>query len=92
MSLKVYIGLKKALDSKDFAVRLATASLMIQLNFEVELAEPVLREGLKSKDVALKTQAAFLLSQRGLGADVVLPIFLEGLKSDQAAGLKANVG
>jgi HEAT repeat protein len=78
-------GLKKALDNKDFAVRLATASLMIQLNFEVELAEPVLREGLKSKDIALKTQSAFLLSQRGLGADVVLPIFLEGLKSEQAA-------
>jgi HEAT repeat protein len=78
-------GLKKALANPDFAVRIATAGLMIQLNLEVGLAEPMLREGLKSTDTALKTQAAFLLSQRGLGADVVVPIFLEGLKSDQAS-------
>src|SRR5205085_2799228 len=45
-------GLKKALGNPDFAVRIATAGLMIQLNLEVDLAEPVLRDGLKSKDTA----------------------------------------
>src|SRR5262249_37220677 len=50
-------GLKKALAHADFAVRLKTASLMSDLNLEVDLAEPVLLEGLKQKDEALKMQA-----------------------------------
>jgi HEAT repeat protein len=91
-------GLKKALSHPDPAIRINTASLMTQLNLEVDLAEPVLLEGLKEKDQALKMQAAYALSQRGLQADVVLPIFIAGLKNElpsvrrQAAEALARYG
>src|SRR5262249_49078402 len=75
-------GLKKALSNPDPTVRITTASLMVALNFEVALAEPVLLDGLKSKDGVLKMQAAHTLSSRGLQPDVVLPIFLDGLKHE----------
>jgi HEAT repeat protein len=78
-------GLKKALSHKDPAVRVMTASLMAQLNLEMELAEPILLEALKEKDETLKMQAANALSLRGLQADVVLPIFLAGLKNPTAS-------
>ncbi len=78
-------GLKKALGNPDSAVRITTASLMVQLNFEVELAVPTLVEGLKEKNSDLKMQAAHALSLRGLREDEVLPIFLDGLKSATAS-------
>jgi HEAT repeat protein len=78
-------GLRKALEHKDPAIRITTASLMAQLDFEVKLAEPVLVEGLKEKDEALKMQAAYALSLRGLRADEVLPIFVAGLKNPTAS-------
>jgi HEAT repeat protein len=72
-------GLKKALSHPDVATRIATASLMTQLNLEVALAEPILLDGLKNKDEALKMQAAHALSLRGLQEDAVVPIFIAGL-------------
>ncbi|HEX3315408.1 MAG TPA: HEAT repeat domain-containing protein [Gemmataceae bacterium] len=80
-------GLKKALASTDPAIRINTASLMMTLNLEPALAEPVLLDALKTGNTALKTQAAYTLAKRGMGADVVVPIFLEGLK-DKAAGIR----
>lgn len=73
-------GLKKALGDSDVKTRITTASLMVQLNIEVELAQPILVEALKNKDDALKMQAAYTLSLRGLQEKEVLPIFLDGLK------------
>ena len=78
-------GLKKALDSTDPSIRINTASLMMTLNMEPALAEPVLIEAMKTGDTAQKTQAAYTLSQRGMGAEIVLPIFLEGLKDKTAS-------
>jgi HEAT repeat protein len=91
-------GLKKALSNPDATVRITTASLMVQLNLEVALAEPILLEGVKHKDEALKTQAAYALALRGLQGDVVLPIFLAALKNEtpsvrrQAAEMIAKYG
>src|SRR5262249_48882478 len=78
-------GLKKALANNDATVRITTASLMVQLGFEVELAVPTLVEALKDKNNDLKMQAAHALSLRGLREDEVLPIFLAGMKSEQAS-------
>ena len=75
-------GLKKALTHPDATTRITTASLLVQLNFEVALAEPVLLEGIKHQDEALKAQAAYALSLRGLQEAEVLPIFLASLKSE----------
>ena len=80
-------GLKKALESTDPSIRINTASLMMTLNLEPALAEPVLVDALKTGNTALKTQAAYTLAKRGMGADVVVPIFLEGLK-DKGAGIR----
>jgi HEAT repeat protein len=91
-------GLKKALGNSDATTRITTASLMVQLNFEVGLAEPVLLEGVKNKDEALKTQAAYALALRGLQPDVVLPIFIAALQNEmpsvrrQAAEMIAKYG
>jgi HEAT repeat protein len=78
-------GLKKALANLDEAVRIKTASLMTELNLELELAAPILVEGLKHKDEALKMQAAHALSIRGLRENEVLPIFIAGLSNDLAS-------
>jgi HEAT repeat protein len=78
-------GLKKALSHPELAVRIKTASLMTELNLEVDLAAPILLEGLKQKDEALKMQAAHALSLRGLQEDEVLPIFIDGLKNGIAS-------
>ena len=78
-------GLKKALGHPDLKTRITTASLMTQLNLELELAAPILVEGLKAKDESLKMQAAHALSLRGLREDEVLPIFIAGLKNDEAS-------
>jgi HEAT repeat protein len=78
-------GLKKALGHPDVGTRIKTASLMMSLKFEVNLAVPVLVEGLKNKDEALKIQAAHALSLQGLREDEVLPIFIDGLKNDLAS-------
>ena len=78
-------GLKKALSHPELGTRIKTASLMTELNFEVDLAAPILLEGLKQKDQSLKMQAAHALSIRGLQEDEVLPIFIDGLKSDVAS-------
>jgi HEAT repeat protein len=78
-------GLKKALSHKDPVVRIATASLMLDMNLEPDLAEPILRDALKLEDAALKTQAAYTLAKKGLQADDVLPLFLAGLKNEKAA-------
>lgn len=75
-------GLKKALSNPDAATRITTASLMVQLNLEIALAEPILVEGIKHKDQALKMQAAYALSLRGLQEAEVLPIFLASLKNE----------
>lgn len=91
-------GLKKALAHDDARTRITTASLMVELNFEVALAEPVLLEGVKHADEALRTQAAYALALRGLQADVVLPIFIAALKNEipsvrrQAAQMIARYG
>ena len=91
-------GLKKALESTDPSIRINTASLMMALNFEPALAEPVLVEAMKTGDTAQKTQAAYTLAKRGMGAEVVIPIFLEGLKDKapsvrrQSAEALANYG
>jgi len=91
-------GLRKALSNPDATTRITTASLMVQLNLEVALAEPVLLEGVKHKDEALKTQAAYALALRGLQPDVVLPIFINALKNEtpsvrrQAAEMIAKYG
>ncbi len=77
-------GLKKALSHKDLATRIKTATLMMDLNLEIDLAQPILVEGLKSEDGALKTQCAYALAKKGLKADEVLPIFLDGLKHSDA--------
>ncbi|MBM3992649.1 MAG: hypothetical protein FJ303_00605 [Planctomycetes bacterium] len=77
-------GLKKALEHKDFSVRIKTAVTMTELNLEVELAAPILVEGLSQKDEALKVQCANALSARGLRVDEVLPIFLAGLENPMA--------
>jgi HEAT repeat protein len=77
-------GLKKALSNSDPAVRISTAGLMVSLNIEVDLAEPVLLDGLKEKDESLKVQSAYALAQRGLQVDAVLPIFIAGLKHENA--------
>ena len=79
------LGLKKALDSTDPSIRINTASLMMTLNLEPALAEPVLIEAMKTGNTAQKTQAAYTLSQRGMGAEIVLPIFLDGLKDKTAS-------
>jgi HEAT repeat protein len=90
--------LQKALTHKESSVRIMTASLMAELNFEVDSATPVLVEGLKHKDDALKMQAAYALSIRGLQQKEVLPIFIDGLKHEtasvrrQAAGAIARYG
>ncbi len=78
-------GLKKALSHADPVIRMNTASLMVQLNVEVDLAVPVLLEGLKSKDRAAQIQAANTLAQRGLQTDAVLPIFIDGLNETAPA-------
>ena len=78
-------GLKKALSHEDLKTRITTASLMTQLNFEVELAEPVLVDGLKAKDEGLKMQAAHALALRGLRENEVLPIFIAGLEHELAS-------
>ena len=78
-------GLKKALSHPELGTRIKTASLMTELNLEVDLAAPILLEGLKQKDQALKMQAAHALSIRGLQEDEVLPIFIDGLKSEVAS-------
>ena len=78
-------GLKKALSHPDLKTRITTASLMTQLNLELELAAPILVEGLKANDEGLKMQAAHALSLRGLREDEVLPIFIAGLKNEQAS-------
>jgi HEAT repeat protein len=78
-------GLKKALGHQDAAIRIPTASLMAELNFEIDLAEPVLLEGLKEKNKALRMQAAHALALRGRKAAEVLPIFIDGLKNDLAS-------
>ena len=75
---------EEALANPDATVRITTASLMVQLNFEVDLATPALVDGLKEKNNDLKMQAAHALSSRGLRGDEVLPIFLEGMKSNVA--------
>ena len=91
-------GLKKALSHPELKTRITTASLMTELNLEVELAAPILLEGLKQKDEALKMQAAHALSLRGLQGDEVLPIFIAGLKNEtpsvrrQAAEMIARYG
>jgi HEAT repeat protein len=77
-------GLKKALGNADAKVRINTASLMSELNLEVDLAEPILLEGIKLKDQAIKMQAAHALSLRGLKADEVLPIFIANLDNEEA--------
>ena len=77
-------GLKKALASEDSTIRINVASLMMTLNMEPALAEPILLEALKSGTTAQKTQAANTLSQRGMGAEVLVPIFLDGLKDKDA--------
>ena len=59
-------GLKKALSHPELKTRITTASLMTQLNLELELAAPILVEGLKADDEGLKMQAAHALSLRGL--------------------------
>jgi HEAT repeat protein len=78
-------GLKQALSHKDVAVRVKTATLMLDLNLEPALAEPILRDALKGDNADLKTQAAYSLAKKGLGADVVVPIFLDGLKNPTAS-------
>ncbi len=75
-------GLKKALSHPDLKTRITTASLMTELNLEVELAAPILLEGLKQKDEALKMQAVHSLALRGLRSDEVLPILIAGLKNE----------
>jgi HEAT repeat protein len=77
-------SLKKALSHADPAIRMNTASLMVALNLEVDLAEPILLDGLKAKDLAARIQAANTLAQRGLQTDAVLPIFIDGLSADTA--------
>src|SRR5207244_11853814 len=47
-------GLKKALSHPELGTRSKTASLMTELNLELDLAAPILLDGLKQKDEALK--------------------------------------
>src|SRR5262249_16711772 len=77
--------LKKALANEDPAIRINTASLMVELNLEVALGGPGRLEGLKEENAVLRAQAGYALSQRGLEPDVVLPIFVEGLKNELAS-------
>ncbi len=72
--------LTKALESKDAKVRINTASLMVNVSFDIDKAMPVLVEALKNDDLGLKMQAAFTLAQRRLQTDKVTPIFIDGLK------------
>src|SRR5207253_10117230 len=62
-----------------------TAGLMVTLDVEADLAEPVLVAGLKEPNEALKVQAAHALAQRGLHADAVLPVVTAGLKNELAS-------
>ena len=78
-------ALKKALSHKDPAIRIPTACLMVTLDLQAALAEPVLVAGLKEPSEALKVQAADALSQRGLQADAVLPIVIAGSKNELAS-------
>ena len=73
--------LKKALQDKDFSVRVRTASLMINMNWETELASSILVEGLKKKDLDTQLQAAITLSNRGLRSEEVIPVLLKGIES-----------
>jgi HEAT repeat protein len=75
---------KKALQSKDDKVRINTASLMVNVNFDVNEAIPVLSEALKNNDLGLKMQAAHALASRQLQTDKLLPFFIEGLKHESA--------
>ncbi len=73
-------GLKKALAHKDAKIRINTASLMVSLNMETDLAIPVLVKGLKHDDLGLRMQAASTLARRGKRSDDVLPVLIAGLK------------
>lgn len=93
--------LKKALASKDDKVRINTASLMVQVGFDVNDATPVLLDALKNDDLGLRMQAAFTMAQRNLQTDKVQPIFIDGLKHNstgvrvqacQGLGMLGNFG
>jgi HEAT repeat protein len=72
--------LKKALGSEDSKVRINTASLMVQMNVDVNDATPILVDALKTDDLALRMQAASTLASRNLATDKVEPIFIDGVK------------
>jgi HEAT repeat protein len=77
-------GMKKALAHPELATRIKVAVTMTDLNYEIELAAPVLLDGIKQKDISLKMQSANALSLRSLRPDDVLPIFIDRLKDKEA--------
>jgi HEAT repeat protein len=77
-------GFQLALTHKDIKVRVNTASLMVQVNFDVQSAFPILRDALGEKDLALRMQAAHALAQRRQDSEKCLPIFIDGLKHEKS--------
>lgn len=73
-------GLRKGLDSKDAPIRINTASLMMSVGLDRNLAQPILVEGLKEKDDGLRMQAAHALAMARLESTKVVPTLIEGLK------------
>jgi HEAT repeat protein len=85
-------GFLKALASKDDNIRINTAGLMLQVNFEPNSAVPVLVEALKHQKDAARIIAALALAQSGREAGKLLPFFKEHLKGDTASRIYALRG
>jgi HEAT repeat protein len=77
-------GLLKALASKDDAIRINTAALMLQVGVEVNQCLPVLTGALKHENDAVRMQAAHALAQAGRELGQLLPFFSDGLSSKTA--------
>lgn len=73
-------GLKKGLESQDERVRVNTAALMLQMNFEVQQANPILRDALTSKNLNVRMQAAYSLAQRRQELQALIPVLIQSLK------------